>query len=147
VPPVPLAAGFVAVHALITLSLLLRPPPAVWAAEHLVLLVAAVLFWTPIIGRRTRLPGELLLLYVLVTSPLLDMAGIVVVGLGHAADGLAMITGMLPLNVVAVVAVWLWMREEERRMSGRDTAAEVAAYNVWLRSLSSPDEGRHQGWS
>lgn len=113
-PPALSAAGFVLVHAAITASLLFDPPPPAWVVEHLVLLSAAVVFWLPILSRTRRLSGDVVLVYGLASSPLLDLAAVAVIGFGRPDYGLAMLSGMLPLNAAVVGVVWRWMRAEER---------------------------------
>jgi hypothetical protein len=138
-PPVAVAGGFIVVHGAITLSLLLDPPLLAWVGEHVVLLAGAMLFWLPVLARNRHLAGDAKFVYLLVTSSMLDLAGVVVVGLGHPDDGLAMIVGMLPVNGAAVVIVWQWMRAEERRPDTPEGARAVEAYNLRLHHLHDED--------
>lgn len=140
-PATAVAAGFVLVHGAITLSLLANPPPLPWIGEHLVLTAAAMLYWAPVLARTRRLPGDIRFVYLLATTPSLDLAAVLVVGLGRPDDGIAMIVGMLPVNVVAVIVTWMWMADEERSVAGAPSQLALDDYNRHLQRLNTRDDG------
>ncbi|MEU3254855.1 hypothetical protein [Streptomyces sp. NPDC006997] len=103
-------------HAWVVLAdLLASLPAAVTLVSELALLWAAVLFWLPVVAHtRHRLsdPGQCL--YLFLAAPLLDLPALGVIAAGHAAEGLAMIVGMLPLGIAAAAVTWSWIHREER---------------------------------
>jgi hypothetical protein len=100
-------AGFVVLHALVNL--------VAWEGPGLVvLLLGALVFWLPLLGRRRRLSDPAQVLYLFTAMPLLDLAGVWVVADGDSAGGLAMIVGMLPMAGYAVALMWRWVTTEER---------------------------------
>jgi cytochrome c oxidase assembly factor CtaG len=78
------------------------------------LVVAAIVFWLPVLGTRRRLDSIGRCVYLFLAAPTLDLAGVVIVARGNSAGGLAMIVGMLPIGLTAVVLTWRHLREEER---------------------------------
>ena len=106
--------GFITVHGLITFELAQHPAPPLWLGLHLPLLAGALIFWLPIFGHRTRLADPLRALYLLLSVPALDFAGVLVIILGDPAGGLAMIVGMLPAGVIALAVTWQWIHREEQ---------------------------------
>jgi hypothetical protein len=105
--------GFGSVHTVLVLA------PAAGAtlvvASHAALLAAAVVFWLPVLGRgATRLPEAGRSVYLFLACPLLDMAALALVVRGEEPEGIAMIVGMLPVAVAAVVLTWRWIAREER---------------------------------
>lgn len=116
--------AFVLLHGAITLSLTGGLGVASWAVLHAILLLGAALYWRPVLGPGRRLDGAERFLYLFLTSPLLDLAGVAVVALGHPDEGLAMIVGMLPLNVGSVIVTWQWITEEESLVVGEESDAE-----------------------
>ncbi len=113
VPAALAAPGFVLLHGAIIISLT-RQLPAVGALGlHVVLLLGALAFWAPIVGSE-RIDPAARLVYLFLSSPALDLAGVFVIVLGDASGGLAMIVGMLPMNIYAVFMLWQWVTEEER---------------------------------
>jgi cytochrome c oxidase assembly factor CtaG len=107
----------------------LRPAGGALLTEP-VLLVAALMFWLPVLAHtRHRLsdPGRCLCLFL--AAPLLDLPAVGVIAAGHSAEGLAMIVGMLPLGIAAAAVTWSWINREER------LAGEVAAAQARGRDL------------
>lgn len=139
-PVAAIGGAFVVVHAAITISLVVGFQPPVWAALHVVLLAAGVVYWSPIFDGDGRLGGPDRLVYLLLTSPMLDLAGAAVMAFGHVAGGIAMIVGMMPLNATTVVFGWRWMVEEERRV---DEAMESAV--AWTTPERLPPAGHWEG--
>jgi hypothetical protein len=85
-----------------------------------VLLAAAVVFWMPVLGTRRRLPDAGRAVYLFLAGPLLDLAGVWLVATGDGPGGLAMIVGMLPIGVAAIVVTWRWITSEERARAAVD---------------------------
>lgn len=110
------AAAFVLLHTGVTLSLLRPMSPVTWAGLHVLLLLGAVAYWLPVLSRPPRLVGVGPFVYLALSSPFLDFAGVAVVVLGSPAGGVAMILAMLPINTAAVVCLWRSMVNEERAM-------------------------------
>jgi cytochrome c oxidase assembly factor CtaG len=81
---------------------------------HGFLLALAVLFWLPVLGPASRLSIPARCVYLFLSAPALDLAGVIVVARGDSAGGLAMIVAMLPIGFAAVGLTWKWMRDEER---------------------------------
>jgi hypothetical protein len=52
--------------------------------------------------------------YLFLAGPLLDLAGVWLVARGDRAGGLAMVVGMLPIGVAALVVTWRWVVGEEK---------------------------------
>jgi cytochrome c oxidase assembly factor CtaG len=113
-PPAPPAAGalagFVVLHAAMTFGLL-RPLDT---AAPIVLLLGALVFWAPVLGSR-RLPPAHRIVYLFAAMPSLDLPGVWLVARGDGPGGIAMILGMLPIGLLAVVQLWRWATAEERR--------------------------------
>ncbi|MEU0221082.1 hypothetical protein ABZ281_41365 [Streptomyces sp. NPDC006265] len=107
----------VLVHAWVVLADLVHPlPTGVAVASELVLLLAAFVFWVPVVAcTRHRLSDPGRCLYLFLAAPLLDIPALGVIASGRQAEGLAMIVGMLPLGIVAAVATWSWIQREERQ--------------------------------
>ncbi|PZS39525.1 MAG: hypothetical protein DLM62_07855 [Pseudonocardiales bacterium] len=74
-----------------------------------------MVFWAPVLGVRRRLPDAARMLYLYTAIPLLDAPGVWLVAHGDSSGGLAMITGMLPMGLIAVAVTWSWINREERR--------------------------------
>jgi cytochrome c oxidase assembly factor CtaG len=115
--------GFVALHAAVTVYHHSPAPPLLEGTAHLALLAGAMLFWAPVLGVRRRLPDAGRMVYLFAAMPPLDVAGVWLVAVGDSAGGLAMIVGMLPMGVAAVVITWTWISREERRAVLDETAA------------------------
>jgi cytochrome c oxidase assembly factor CtaG len=80
--------------------------------EHVALFATAVLFWVPAVS---RLRGGKRSLYLLAAVPATDLVALWLMASGRPDAGLAMIAGMLPLAVTALVVTWTWLEREERR--------------------------------
>lgn len=105
--------AFVLLHAGITFLLTRHPPPAVWLILHVPLLAGALVYWLPVLGTVRRLSDPLRVLYLFLSAPTLDLAGVMVVVLGDGPGGLAMIVGMLPAGGIAVLVTWQWISQED----------------------------------
>jgi cytochrome c oxidase assembly factor CtaG len=117
-PGVVVLPGFTLLHGAITImgdSPGAMAGPLTGTAGHVALLLGAVLFWAPVLGTRRRLPDAGRAVYLFLAGPLLDLAGVWLVAQGDAAGGLAMIVGMLPIGVAAIVVTWRWISREERQ--------------------------------
>jgi hypothetical protein len=105
-PAVVALPAFAALHAVVTFA-------GAGLAGEAVLLAGAVLFWMPALGTRRRLPDAGRAVYLFLAGPLLDLAGVWLVATGDRAGGLAMIVGMLPIGIAAMVVTWRWIVHEE----------------------------------
>ncbi|MBL1082576.1 hypothetical protein JK359_11385 [Streptomyces actinomycinicus] len=102
----------------------LRPPGGALVTQPL-LVVAAVLFWLPVLApTRHRLDDPARCLYLFLAAPLLDLPAVGVVAAGRSAEGLAMIVGMLPVGIAAAASTWSWVNREEREARGLVLSAE-----------------------
>jgi hypothetical protein len=105
-PAVVALPAFAVLHATVTVlgdGLLAEP----------VLLAGAVVFWMPVLGTGRRLPDAGRAVYLFLAGPLLDLAGVWLVATGDRAGGIAMIVGMLPVGIAAMVVTWRWIVHEE----------------------------------
>lgn len=117
--------GFVALHAVVVVvEHNAEPSAALNAVLRLGLFCGAVLFWAPVLGRRNRLPDTGRTLYLYTAMPLLDLAGVWLVAVGDSPGGLAMIAGMIPMGLAAVIVTWNWINLEERRTVIRERSGE-----------------------
>ncbi|MFF9127076.1 hypothetical protein ACF09J_27990 [Streptomyces sp. NPDC014889] len=116
VPAVVALPLLVVLHAWVVLGDPLRlPPPGGALPAETALVVAAVLFWLPVLaGTRHRLSDPGRCLYLFLAAPLLDLPAVGVVAAGRPAEGLAMIVGMLPVGIAAAAVTWSWANREER---------------------------------
>lgn len=106
---------FVAGHATITITLANVDLPDVSAmCLHVLLLLGAIVYWLPVLGRRHRLSDPARSAYLFLSAPVLDLAGVWLVAQGDSPGGLAMIVAMLPIGLMAVVVTWRWISREER---------------------------------
>jgi cytochrome c oxidase assembly factor CtaG len=105
--------GFVLLHAVLSLSSSGAGSVGP-GADLVVLLLGALVFWAPVLGRRRRLSDPARVLYLFTAMPLLDLAGVWMVARGDSAGGLAMIVGMLPMAGYTVALTWRWVTTEER---------------------------------
>jgi cytochrome c oxidase assembly factor CtaG len=121
---VPVLLGFAVVHTAVVLT----PAETVTTAVglHALLLAAGVVLWLPVLGRGTsRLPEAGRCAYLFLACPLLDLAGLALVVRGDEPEGIAMIVGMLPIPLAAVVLTWRWIAGEEREARAADAAASL----------------------
>jgi cytochrome c oxidase assembly factor CtaG len=91
--------------------------PAVHALEHAALLATALLFWLPVVGRNPvphPLRGAERVLYLFAAAPAVDLAAASLMARGEDAAGAAMLAGMLPIALAAVLSAWAWLRGEHR---------------------------------
>lgn len=129
--PVPPAwagwAGFVAVHALITVGeAAVRPGPSARVPLTAVLVCAAVPFWLPVLHPRRRLGDAGRCLYLYLAGPALDLPSIAVLARGDALGGILMTTSMLPVAFGALGVTWRWIsREEWAASAAREPASPV----------------------
>jgi cytochrome c oxidase assembly factor CtaG len=120
-----LLAGFVVLHAAITLAMDgSEPSPPVHLVLHAVLLFGALAFWLPVLGPDPLTPAGRMV-YLFVGAPALDLAAVVVVARGDSAGGLAMIVAMLPIGLAALGSTWHWLVEEERAVRLREQAGTM----------------------
>lgn len=106
--------GFVGLHFAVTAWSGYGASALLAVVVPLVLLVSAMLFWTPVLGSRHRLPDAGRTIYLYTAMPLLDLAGVWRVIVGDSTGGLSMIVGMLPMGFAAVAVTWRWINREER---------------------------------
>ncbi|GHF32249.1 hypothetical protein AMYBAR_003422 [Amycolatopsis bartoniae] len=117
-PPVLVLPLFVLLHGLLTIVM------GLWSLSmvtdtllHAVLVVAAAVFWLPVLVPRPGFPEPARGVYLFLAAPSLDLAAVFLVIDGHEPGGLAMIVGMMPLCLAAVVVAWQWIVREEREVS------------------------------
>jgi hypothetical protein len=112
--PAPIALPvFLALHAAVTVWMALSSPaPAADLGFQAALVVASVVFWAPVLANDSRMSDAGRSVYLFLAMPAMDLAGVFVVLHGDSPGGLAMIVGMLPVGVVAVVRTWRWMVAE-----------------------------------
>lgn len=123
---VAILVGFTALHTAVVLAM---PDGGVTAAiaSHALLLAGGVVFWLPVLGRgTTRLHEAGRSVYLFLACPVLDTAALALIVRGQEDGGIAMIVGMLPIPLVAVVLTWRWIAGEERLARAAETAATTA---------------------
>lgn len=107
--------GFAVVHAVTVLGVGPGTDPGVGLALHAAVLGGAVVFWLPVLGRgTTRLPEAGRSIYLFLACPVLDTAALALVVRGDEPAGIAMVVGMLPMGLVAIVLTLRWVAAEER---------------------------------
>jgi hypothetical protein len=105
---------FVVGHAVIMIGMAaVDLPEALDVPLHGLLVLGAILFWLPVLGRRCRLSDPGRTAYLFLAAPSLDLAGVWIVATGNSRGGLAMIVAMLPIGLAAVAITWRWMAREE----------------------------------
>jgi cytochrome c oxidase assembly factor CtaG len=112
-------ASFVATHWTVHLLPAFRDEgsPA-HPAGHALTLLAALLFWAPVLADGPggpRLRGAAASLHLFLAMPAVDLVTVPLVGRGEAAAAAAMLGGMLPLGVAALAVTLGWMRDEDRQ--------------------------------
>ncbi|GLY63946.1 hypothetical protein [Amycolatopsis taiwanensis] len=114
-PPVLVLPLFLALHSTLTVAMGRTdfPVPADLAL-HTLLLAAAVWFWLPVLQPRPGRPEAVRAVYLFLAGPSLDLAAVYLIIAGEERAGLAMIIGMLPLGLAAVVVMWRWIVREDR---------------------------------
>ena len=120
-----LAVGILLGFAVLHTAVVLAPSTGAAAAValHAVLLAGGVVFWLPVLGHgAARLPEAGRSVYLFLACPLLDMAALALVVRGDEPAGVAMIVGMLPIALAAVVLTWRWIAGEERAAHVTDAA-------------------------
>lgn len=123
---VPILIGFTVLHTAVVLAM---PDGGVAAVvtSHALLLAGGVAFWLPVFGRgTTRLPEAGRSVYLFLACPVLDTAALALIVRGQEAGGIAMIVGMLPIPLAAVVLTWRWIAGEERLARAAETGATPA---------------------
>jgi ubiquinol-cytochrome c reductase cytochrome c subunit len=100
------------------------------------LLAAAVAFWLPVLDG--SFGGAARTLYLFLALPAVDLIALWFLASGRPEAGVAMLVGMLPLGVAAVVAAWVWVTDEERRAVLRGAAL------LALAVLVAPADARAQ---
>ena len=91
--------------------------------EHVVFLVTALAFWSAALAvepipRRLGGPARVALLFT--AMPASDAAAVYLIADGHAVAGAAMVAGMMPLALAAVLVGWSWIVGEEREATLRE---------------------------
>ncbi len=115
---------FAVVHAVTVLAVGPGTDPGVGLALHAVVLAGAVVLWLPVLGRgSTRLPEAGRSIYLFLACPVLDTAALALVVRGDEPAGIAMIVGMLPMGLVAIVLTLRWVAAEERVADAEATGA------------------------
>jgi cytochrome c oxidase assembly factor CtaG len=89
---------------------------------HVMLLVAALLFWLPVLGRGPvprPVRGPAASLYLFLAVPATDLTVVWLMARGDTGAAGAMLVAMLPLGAAALLVSWRWIVREERlaRMS------------------------------
>lgn len=90
-----------------------EPPPLLDLSLHGLVLAMAIAFWLPVLGVRRRLSDPGRSAYLFLTTPTLDLAGVWIIIRGDSPGGLAMITGMFPIGLSAIVVTWRWISPEQ----------------------------------
>lgn len=117
-PPLVVLPLFVLLHGFLTIVMGLRPLSTVTdLLLHGLLVIAAAVFWLPVLVPRPGFPESARGVYLFLAAPSLDLAAVFLVIDGHEPGGLAMIVGMMPLCLAAVAVAWQWIVREEREMS------------------------------
>lgn len=114
-PPALVLPIFLALHSTLTVAMgrIEFPVPADLAL-HALLLAAAVWFWLPVLQPKPGTPDAVRAVYLFLAGPSLDLAAVYLIIVGEERAGLAMIVGMLPLGLAAVVVMWRWIVREDR---------------------------------
>jgi hypothetical protein len=117
-PPALVLPLFVLLHGALTIVMGLRPLSVVTdTLLHGLLVVAAAVFWLPVLVPRPGFPEPARGVYLFLAAPSLDLAAVFLVIAGREPAGLAMIVGMMPLCLAAVAVAWRWIVREEREVS------------------------------
>jgi cytochrome c oxidase assembly factor CtaG len=103
--------------------------PGVLAADgiahvgvHAMLLVTAVLFWLPVLGRGPvprPVRGPAAVLYLFLAMSAADLVAVWLMADGATTAAAVMLGTMLPVGAAALAVTWSWVTREERlaRMS------------------------------
>jgi cytochrome c oxidase assembly factor CtaG len=97
--------------------------PALHASLHALLLVSAVVFFLPLLGRQPlprRVAGGQAALRLLAAISLIDLVSVPYVAIGRAGAAAAMLAAMSPLGAIAALLAWRGLLREERRMLQRE---------------------------
>lgn len=100
--------------------------PVAEGAAGLVVLAASMLFWAPLLTRRAPLRGLAAGAYLITAGMATDLIGAWYMAMGETEAGVAMVVGMLPLGVAAVVLTWLGLVSEERDAVLWESSADAA---------------------
>jgi cytochrome c oxidase assembly factor CtaG len=100
--------------------------PLAHAAADLAVLGVSVLFWVPVLARRRRLRGLGAGAYLITAGMASDLIGAWYMAMGETVAGVAMVAGMVPLGVAAVVLTWSGLVREERRAVRWERYADAA---------------------
>jgi cytochrome c oxidase assembly factor CtaG len=100
--------------------------PAAYVAAGIVVLAVSVVFWSPVLGRRRSLRGLAAGAYLIAAGMATDLIAAWYMAMGETAAGVAMVVGMLPLGVAAVVLMWRGLVDEERRAVSWEGYADAA---------------------
>lgn len=114
-PPALVLPLFLAFHGTLTVAMgRTEFPVAADLPLHTLLLAAAVWFWLPVLQPRPGRPDAVRAVYLFLAGPSLDLAAVYLIIVGKESAGLAMIVGMLPLGLAAIVVTWQWIVREDR---------------------------------
>lgn len=89
-----------------------------WRLPTSILLgLASVVFWMPVLGRGwflRPLRGPAASLYLFLAMPAVDLVSVELMMRGEPLAAAVMLGAMTPLAGAAAVVTWIWMRDEER---------------------------------
>jgi len=100
--------------------------PAAYVVAGVVVLAVSFVFWAPVLGRRRSLRGLVAGAYLIAAGMATDLIGAWYMAMGETAAGVAMVVGMIPLGVAAVVLMWSGLVDEERRAVRWERYADAA---------------------
>lgn len=115
--PIVAWAAFVAVHWIALVAAAHGVEGLPHLGLHLLLLVTALLFWLPVLGRGPvprPVRGAAASLYLFLAMPAVDITAVWLFARGDVNAGAIMLASMLPLGVAAVAVSWRWIVREER---------------------------------
>jgi cytochrome c oxidase assembly factor CtaG len=92
----------------------------------LVVLAVSMLFWAPLLARRRPMRGLAAGAYLITAAMATDLIGAWYMAMGETVAGVAMVVGMLPLGVAAIVFTWSGLVQEERRPARWERYANAA---------------------
>jgi putative membrane protein len=115
--PVVCWAAFVGAHWIAHSPAVLEGSGVVHVGAHALLLITAVAFWLPVIGRGPvprPLRGGAASLYLFLAMPATDLVAAWLIARGEPAAAGVMLAAMAPLGVAALWVTWSWISREER---------------------------------
>lgn len=113
-PPAPVLVWFLLWHGGITMGMAFVGGTLAQLGLWVALYLGGVVFYLPMLGAGSTMGGAGRSVYLFIAAPCLDLAAVLLmVVTGSQAEGLAMIVGMLPMGVAAMMVTWRWALEEE----------------------------------